>query len=71
MAKKVIDTNGRPMGRRAATKRNPQDTTLRNVRAAAKRDAAVSEQVGSLSTVVQDLTRRVEALEAHTRINMP
>lgn len=55
----------------APKKRNAQDMTLRNNRANARRDSALKEQVGSMSTTVQDLQRRVEALEAHTRINMP
>jgi len=49
--------------------RNQQDATLRNTRAASRRMGLFEDQVGAFATAVQDLVRRVEALEVHTRIN--
>ena len=42
-------------------KRNPQDTTLRNVRAAKKRDAEYSNRLDSLQDAIARLEWQVDA----------
>ena len=44
-------------------KRNPQDTTLRNVRAAKKRDAEFFEHLNRLEDAVAGLEWKVDALQ--------
>lgn len=44
--------------------RNPQDVTLRNVRAANKRIGELKEAVSDLTGLIANLARRVKALES-------
>ena len=45
------------------TKRNAQDTTLRNVRAAKKRDSEFSEHLNRLEDAIAELEWRLDALQ--------
>lgn len=50
----------------AAEKRNPQDITVRNARAAGKRLTLIEDQLGALATTLGLLAKRIEAIEAQT-----
>ena len=45
------------------TKRNPQDTTLRNVRAARKRDADIFQRLDNMQEAINTLEWRIDALQ--------
>lgn len=49
-----------------AKKPNPQDSTLRNVRAAKLRNSRVQAQIRELDTLLAALQERVDALENGT-----
>ena len=44
-------------------RKNPQDTTLRNVRAAKRRDAEFSQRLNVLETQIEGLEWRYDALQ--------
>lgn len=43
-------------------KKNPQDTTMRNARAAKKRDDATNRRISELESVVNGLCQTVDAM---------
>lgn len=51
------------MPTKAKQQRNPQDATLRNVRAAAKRNTKQDGRLDALEAQVQEQGRRLDALE--------
>lgn len=53
-----------------ATRRQPTDATMRNVRAARKRVNELAEQVANLALAITETNRRVTALE-HRRSEQP
>ena len=51
------------MATKSTTKRNPTDTTLRNVRASVKRDADLLRAIANVALAVEVLRQRVSDLE--------
>lgn len=47
--------------------KNPQDATLRNVRAAKKRDDAMAAAIEGIGLILADITERLERLELAVR----
>jgi hypothetical protein len=52
--------------KKATGKRNSQDATLRNVRAARRREREITKQVAAVALSVMDLAETVRRLEALT-----